>query len=198
VSGPTLLIGLSGYAGSGKDEAAAALVVGGWRRDAFADRLRAFLYALDPWVDTYPDVGMVRLAKLVDAYGWDRAKRQFPEIRRLLQRAGTEAGRKILGSQVWVDALMKDYDRENEALVVADVRFPNEADAIREAGGAMVRINRPGVGPHTDPGGWVHESDVALDHYDFDVTIENDGTVEDLHERLLSTALLINLKALTA
>ncbi|APC43303.1 hypothetical protein Joe_63 [Streptomyces phage Joe] len=198
MSGPTLLIGLSGYAGSGKDEAAAALVVGGWRRDAFADRLRAFLYALDPWVDTWPDVGVVRLSKLVDAYGWDRAKRQFPEVRRLLQRAGTEAGRKVLGAQVWVNALMNDFDAENEALVVTDVRFPNEADAIREAGGVVVRIERPGVGPHTDPGGWVHESDVALDHYDFDVTVKNDGTIEELHDRLLSVTKLIRLKNLTA
>jgi hypothetical protein len=197
VSGPTLLIGLSGYAGSGKDEAAAALVVGGWRRDAFADRLRSFLYNLDPWVTVSPDVGVARLAKLVDAYGWDRAKRTFPEIRRLLQRTGTEAGRKVLGAQVWVDALFRDFDRDNEALVVTDVRFQNEADAIRKAGGVMVRINRPGVGPATDPGGWVHESEVALDHYDFDVTVKNDGTIEELHERLLSTALLINLKALT-
>ncbi|WJN63390.1 deoxynucleoside monophosphate kinase [Streptomyces phage phiScoe55] len=198
MSGPTLLIGLSGYAGSGKDEAAAALVVGGWRRDAFADRLRTFLLALDPWVDTYPDVGVVRLAKLVDAYGWDRAKRQFPEIRRLLQRAGTEAGRKVLGANIWVDSLMKDFDRENEALVVTDVRFPNEADAIRKAGGVVVRINRPGVGPKEDPGGWVHESEVALDHYDFDVTVNNNGTIEELHHHLLGTVALINLKSLTA
>ncbi|WLW38536.1 deoxynucleoside monophosphate kinase [Streptomyces phage Vanseggelen] len=195
MSNPTLLIGLAGYAGSGKDEAAKALVAGGWRRDAFADRLRSFLLALDPWVDTFPDVGVVRLSKLVDAYGWDRAKRTFPEIRRLLQRAGTEAGRKVLGANVWVSALMQDFDPENEALVVSDVRFPNEADAIRQAGGVVVRVNRPGVGPKEDPGGWVHESEVALDHYDFDITIENDGTAEELHERLLSTALLINLKA---
>jgi hypothetical protein len=198
VSGPTLLIGLSGYAGSGKDEAAAALVVGGWRRDAFADRLRSFLYALDPWVTVSVDVGVARLSKLVDAYGWDRAKRTFPEIRRLLQRCGTEAGRQVLGAQVWVNALMNDFDPENEALVVTDVRFPNEADAIREAGGVLVRIERPGVGPHTDPGGWVHESDVALDHYDFDVTVKNDGTIEELHDRLLSVTQLIRLKTLTA
>jgi hypothetical protein len=198
VSGPTLLIGLSGYAGSGKDEAAAALVVGGWRRDAFADRLRSFLYALDPWVTVSVDVGVARLSKLVDAYGWDRAKRTFPEIRRLLQRCGTEAGRQVLGAQVWVNALMNDFDPENEALVVTDVRFPNEADAIREAGGVVVRIERPGVGPHTDPGGWVHESDVALDHYDFDVTVKNDGTIEELHDRLLSVTQLIRLKTLTA
>ncbi|QMP84513.1 deoxynucleoside monophosphate kinase [Streptomyces phage Endor1] len=197
MSGPTLLIGLSGYAGSGKDEAAKALIVGGWRRDAFADRLRQFLYNLDPWVTVSPDVGVARLAKLVDAYGWDRAKRTFPEIRRLLQRTGTEAGRKVLGAQVWVDALMRDFDAENEALVVTDVRFQNEADAIRKAGGVMVRINRPGVGPATDPGGWVHESEVALDHYDFDVTVNNNGDEIQLHEHMLSTALLINLKALT-
>lgn len=195
---PTLLIGLSGYAGAGKDEAAVALVAGGWRRDAFADRLRAFLVALDPLVSTFPDVPPTRLSLLVDAYGWDRAKRTFPEVRRLLQRAGTEAGRKVLGTQVWVDALMKDFDAENEALVVTDVRFKNEADAIREAGGVMVRIERPGVGPKEDPGGWVHESEVALDHYDFDVTVKNDGTIEELHERLLGVTKLIRLKTLTA
>jgi hypothetical protein len=172
--------------------------VGGWRRDAFADRLRSFLYALDPWVTVSVDVGVARLSKLVDAYGWDRAKRTFPEIRRLLQRCGTEAGRQVLGAQVWVNALMNDFDPENEALVVTDVRFPNEADAIREAGGVVVRIERPGVGPHTDPGGWVHESDVALDHYDFDVTVKNDGTIEELHDRLLSVTQLIRLKTLTA
>ncbi|QEQ94091.1 deoxynucleoside monophosphate kinase [Streptomyces phage Saftant] len=198
MSGPTLLIGLSGYAGAGKDEAAAALVVGGWRRDAFADRLRAFLYALDPWVNVSVDVGVARLSKLVDAYGWDRAKRTFPEVRRLLQRAGTEAGRKVLGTQVWVDALMKDFQPHDEALVVTDVRFKNEADAIREAGGVVVRIERPGVGPKEDPGGWVHESEVALDHYDFDVTVKNDGTIEELHDRLLSVTKLIRLKNLTA
>jgi hypothetical protein len=191
-------VGLSGYAGSGKDEAAKALIVGGWRRDAFADRLRQFLYNLDPWVTVSPDVGVARLAKLVDAYGWDRAKRTFPEIRRLLQRTGTEAGRKVLGAQVWVDALMREFDPVNEALVVTDCRFSNEADAIRKAGGVIVRVNRPGVGPKADPGGWVHESEVALDGYDFDVVIDNDGTVEDLHDRLLSTALLIQLKGLRA
>jgi hypothetical protein len=93
---------------------------------------------------------------------------------------------------------MQDFDPENEALVVTDVRFPNEADAIRQAGGVVVRIERPGVGPHTDPGGWVHESDVALDHYDFDVTVKNDGTIEELHARLLSVTQLIRLKTLTA
>lgn len=195
---PTLLIGLSGYAGSGKDEAAKVLVAGGWRRDAFADRLRTFLYALNPLIPGHVGAGNLRLANVVDAYGWDAAKRTFPEVRQLLQRCGTEAGRAVLGSEVWVDALMREFDPANEALVVTDVRFPNEADAIRKAGGVLVRIERPGVGPNTAPDGSVHQSDVALDGYDFDVTVQNDGDVIDLHERLLSTALLINLKALTA
>ncbi|AWY07629.1 deoxynucleoside monophosphate kinase [Streptomyces phage Yosif] len=194
MSNPTLLIGLSGYAGSGKDEAAASLVAGGWRRDAFADRLRRCLYALNPFIPTYPDVGLVRLANLVDAYGWDRAKREFPEIRSLLQRYGTEAGREILGENIWVDALFADFEPEAEALVITDVRFPNEAQRVSEAGGVMVRINRPGVGPATAPDGSVHKSDVALDDWDFDAVVDNDGTIEDLHAKLVGVMQLIHLK----
>ncbi|WJN63315.1 deoxynucleoside monophosphate kinase [Streptomyces phage phiScoe54] len=198
MSNPTLLIGLSGYAGSGKDEAAKTLVAGGWRRDAFADRLRDFLYELNPLIPGHVGAGNLRLANVVDAYGWDAAKRTFPEIRQLLQRCGTEAGRKVLGSNVWVDALMKDFDADNEALVVTDVRFENEANRIRRAGGVVVRIERPGVGPNTAPDGSIHLSDIALDGYTFDSVIVNNGTVEDLHRRMLGVMQLIRLKALTA
>jgi dephospho-CoA kinase len=39
------LIGLSGYAGAGKDEVAKILAECEWRRASFADPLRAALYA---------------------------------------------------------------------------------------------------------------------------------------------------------
>jgi hypothetical protein len=181
-------VGLSGYARSGKDAAAEVLVCGGWRRDAFADRLKTFLLAVNPLIPAHYDTPPYRLSNLVHAHGWDRAKELFPEVRVLLQRTGTEAGRKVLGEDIWVDALFKDFRPKEEALVITDVRFPNEAQRIKDAGGVMIRIRRPGVGPAKAPSGLVHRSETALDDWPFDATIHNDGNLTDLHARLFGVA----------
>jgi hypothetical protein len=183
----TRLIGLWGFAGSGKDEAAKALVEDGWRRDAFADRMRAMLLALDPYVD--PGFFKVRLSEMLEEYdfeeqpalAWDMVKRDLncsPEVRRLLQRLGTEAGRGVLGENVWINALMNDWHVLGyPRTVVTDCRFENEARAIRDAGGLTVAILRPGVGPVNG-----HASETALAGWPFDFTVHNDRDVEHLHE----------------
>ncbi|WDS51778.1 deoxynucleoside monophosphate kinase [Streptomyces phage Triumph] len=187
-----LIIGLSGYARSGKNEAAEALVQYGWRQAAFADKLREFLYALDPLIPGHYGAGNLRLRRLVDATGWDYAKVTYPEVRALLQRAGTEAGRKVLGENVWVDALFREF-ADAPALVLTDVRFPNEARAVADRGGVMIRVERPGVGPAKDKWGRIHESEVALDEWTFDHTLVNDGSVRDLHLKLYGVADLVQL-----
>ncbi|GAA0946055.1 hypothetical protein [Actinocorallia libanotica] len=169
----TPLIGLSGYAGSGKDAVADALERRGWERAAFADRMREFLMLQDPSVPT-PFSSPVRLSSLVRMYGWDSAKRTFPEVRALLQRTGTEAGRGVLGEDVWVNALLGPWD--GRPLVVSDVRFPNEAQRVRDLGGVVVRVVRPGV----EPGRTAHRSETALDEWPFDAVIENSGSLGDL------------------
>ena len=185
-----LIIALSGYARSGKNEAANVLVTRGWRQVAFADKLRDFLYALNPLVPGHYGAGNLRLRTLVDRVGWDYAKTTYPEVRALLQRTGTEAGRTVLGQDVWVNALL-DQHADAPALVVTDCRFPNEADAIRKRGGILIRVNRPGVGPAKDKYGRAHISETALDDYDFDHVLMNDGSVVDLHDRLEGVANLV-------
>ncbi|AKY03740.1 deoxynucleoside monophosphate [Streptomyces phage Lannister] len=185
-----LLVGIGGYAGSGKDEAARALTNGGWRRLAFADRLRDFAYRQNPLVRTYPDVPPVRLARLVDDLGWEQAKRMFPEVRDVLVETGNTA-REILGVNVWVDAVLNRFDPERDALVIPDVRYRNEAEAIRSRGGLLIRIERPGVGPSRDILGQPHESDTALDGYPFDHTYVNDGSIEDMHAFVLAVQLAL-------
>ncbi|WP_327292480.1 deoxynucleotide monophosphate kinase family protein [Streptomyces sp. NBC_01198] len=176
-----MIIGLSGYARSGKDETAKALGEWGWRREGFADPLRAFLLAVDPLIPGAPDGGPYRLSLLVEAYGWERVKDEFPEVRALLQRTGTEAGRTILGGDVWINALFRDHE-VGEKLVIPDVRFPNEAMAIRSRGGVVLRIERLGVEPAVGEDGEVHDSETALDDWAFDGRIHNDGTIEDLRD----------------
>lgn len=178
-----MLIGLSGYARSGKDAAATFLVARGFKRIALADTLRDILYTTDPFVPSHDirnihtPVYVTRLSALVDEVGWDKAKSN-PEVRRLLQVLGTEAGRNILGEDVWVNHALGSYD--NSDVVVTDVRFRNEAEFIRSKGGLVVRIERPGVGPVND-----HSSDNGLLGYHFDTTIVNDGRLNDLRESIL-------------
>jgi hypothetical protein len=187
-----LIVGLAGYARSGKDTAAEALVQYGWTRAAFADKLREFLLALDPLIPGQWGAGNLRLRKLVDAVGWDYAKVTYPEVRALLQRTGTDAGRKVLGADVWIDALFRGH-ADAPALVVTDVRVPTAARAVVERGGVMLRVERPGVGPARDKVGRVHESETALDDWSYDHVLDNDGTVQDLHRKLHGVAGLVQL-----
>lgn len=171
------LVGLTGYAGVGKDEAAAGLVAAGWTRQAFADPVRSMALAIDPWV-TCPTFSYspVRLSLLVDKRGWWYAK-QEPEVRRLLQAIGTDGVRAHLGADAWVRAF--DLARDRRADTVApDVRFPNEADYIRRHGGLVIRIDRPGVGPVNG-----HASE-DIDAVGADATVVNDLSVAELQWRV--------------
>ena len=60
-----------------------------------------------------------------------------------------------------------------------DVRFPNEAKALADMNGAIVRVIRPNTNAVND-----HESEVAMDRYDFDATILNNGTLDDLNSQV--------------
>lgn len=167
------VVGLTGYATAGKDEAARGLT--GWTRVSLADPVRAAALALDPLVD---DSGH-RLSELVDCVGWDAAKRS-PEVRRLLQRLGTEAGREIHGGDCWTkiaERKAREVLAAGGSVVFTDIRFPEEAAMVRRLGGKVVRITREGVGPVN-----AHVSDNQT--IDADETVRNDGTVMDLHEAI--------------
>ena len=128
--------------------------------------------------------------------------------RKLLQLLGTEAGRHIIHPNIWVNALFADYvcddcgqqecptDEEDTGQmihrsfpdwIITDVRFPNEAQAIKDRGGILIRINRP---QYLDNGLVIrkdeHLSETALDDYDeFDYVINNDtNSVQDLVDKV--------------
>lgn len=180
------IIGLSGYARSGKDEAAKVLVEEfGFTRVAFADKLRDVLYALNPYLgykdlsgQGYTDKRHYYVQDAIDEYGWDGYKESAwgPEIRRLLQRLGTEAGRQTLWDSIWVDAALTGHS-EDAKLVVTDCRFPNEAQAIKDRGGEIWRIKRTGIGPANS-----HASETSLDDWPWDQMISNNGTIDQFHE----------------
>lgn len=85
--------------------------------------------------------------------------------REFLQCFGTEVGRNI-DNNLWVTALMHTYEDTN-CWIVPDVRFPNEAAAIRKAGGVLWKIEREGSGAGN------HISEKLIDDLKVDIVIEN-------------------------
>lgn len=186
-----MLIGLIGKKRSGKDSFAATLVEDhGYKRVAFADPLRDALLRLDPYVDAVVldngELQPYRLSEVIRTLGWERAKDEVPEVRRLLQAFGTDAIRTI-DADFWVRAGADVIGAERlspdpKPVVVTDVRFPNEAEAIRSRGGILVRIDRPGF----DGDG--HATETALDDYVPDVIVTNDGTLAQLGDSARAVA----------
>jgi hypothetical protein len=165
-----MIIGLTGYAQSGKDTVAKVLVDHyGFKRVAFADPIRKLLYEMNPAVKD----GDYRLQGVVDAYGWDVAKTAFPEVRRLLQDLGVGA-RKVFGEDFWVNRSLASI-LENEKTVITDVRFINEAEMVKHQAGQVWRIKRMGVNAVNG-----HISEQELDGYKVDQIFANNGTLENL------------------
>jgi hypothetical protein len=177
-----MIIGLSGYAQSGKDTVAELLCLNyGFKRISFALPMRDAIYTLNPYVE-----GGNRVVDLVDEYGWDVAKAN-PEVRRLLQVFGTEVGRNLFGENFWIDQAFKRAE-EYERVVFSDVRFPNEAQAIQQRGGDVWRINRHNHAPVN-----THKSEHAMDMFMFKHVLYNDGTLDDLSDEVFMLAKELSL-----
>lgn len=175
---PPAMVALCGYAGAGKDSAALALVKAGWRRVAFGDALRDFALAADP-IAAVVASAPVRLSALVADLGWESAKRTHPEVRAVLQRIGTDAARTVLGEDVWARAALAGVGA-NERVVITDLRARSDAAALVARGAVIVRVVRPGVGPVNG-----HPGEVELDDHPFDHVIVNEGSLTDLHAKVV-------------
>jgi ABC-type oligopeptide transport system ATPase subunit len=128
--------------------------------------------------------------KLYMSPEWGMTYREF------LQKLGTEAMREGLHTNVWVNALFADYvpnwKFEGEGIeiddvslikeypnwIITDMRFPNEMEAVVEKGGITIRVVRPGTVTGE------HPSEIALDGHTMHYEIINDGTIEDLVEKV--------------
>ena len=173
-----MIIGLCGYAQSGKDTVAEYLIEHyGYRRVAFADQLRLALYNLNPLV-TVGDMMGVPLQTAVDGLGWESVKVGSPDVRRLLQRMGTEVGRQMWGEDFWVNQAMKNVTKFDK-VVFTDVRYPNEYRSIKQREGTVWRVERPGVGAVNN-----HASETAMDSIRVDGILTNNSTKDDLYETI--------------
>jgi len=182
------LIGLVGRKGSGKDTAAKGLLKDPrWVRVALADPLREVVKTM---------------FQLSDAHCDDHELKEQPgplgvSYRRGMQAVGTELVRdqlqKVLpeiGSEgFWIQHMRRTVERhwqEGKRVVITDVRFEDEADAIIELGGLLVFVDRPGV-DRSDG----HSSETGVDAIvakyrapDMLLRLENSSTVASLQGQL--------------
>lgn len=95
--------------------------------------------------------------------------------RHLLQTLGTDWGRKLIKPSIWVEIAAAKVYRTDGPVVIDDVRFPDEADAIESMGGQVWRIHRP-----DSPVSTSHPSEGLLEGRKFAADISNSGTIGDL------------------
>lgn len=120
------------------------------------------------------------IKKLIDAGTLKYHKPGKMSAREFLQFFGTDVCRKIY-EDVWQARLMNDIAREGSLLaVVDDCRFPNEVQAIQNAGGHVIKLTRNN---HKD----AHTSECALDmHEGFDAIIDNQNmTIHDTNIEII-------------
>lgn len=199
------LIAISGYKGSGKDTVGKMLqylfcegfsimeenrelddrsIEDYLDRDNFNDiseyEIKKFA---DPLKRFVADILNVSVEKLEDrefkeselGEEWHYYKNQNINVRGLMIEIG-HGLRVSLHENIWINALFSKYSNKSK-WIITDLRYHNELNTIKEKGGITIRVNRKGTKPAL--------TDTFLDDYkNWDFIIENDGTIEDLFNKI--------------
>ncbi len=155
----------------------ASLILGG-TRVSFADPLRAMIRIMMIEAGIHPDRAerYLTIAKEVPIFELSGRSARY-----LLRTLGTEWGRDLIDVGVWTGIAMGKAERAHGLVVIDDLRFPQERDAIIRAQGEVWRIERPGHEAKPE-----HLSDGAMEgsEWGWDRVIVNDGTMEELGAQL--------------
>lgn len=172
-----MIIGLGYKARSGKDTIADYLELEYWFfRTAFACKLKKAARV----IFGFSEEQLYGPEKEAEDPFWQNTPRN------ILQIMGTECMRHGYREDIWIKAVERFIEPPSpDEWVITDVRFPNEASAIKSWGGYLVRVDRP-PGEHYDAvKTQKHASETSMDAYtDWDYVIKNDGTLKDLETKV--------------
>jgi hypothetical protein len=178
------IIGITGKAGSGKDTLAAMI----------AEEIKRRKFGIVPQIYSLATPMKVAVDSMLDfadpddsGKNWFARENKEHDIRWLgvsprvlLQTLGTEWGRNTLGQSFWIkiaQAYMSAFS-DVSVFIVPDIRFDNEAGWVRDSG-QLIHIYRIGVDPVGLEG---HESEAGVKYEIGDLTVGNDGQLEELKE----------------
>lgn len=125
---------------------------------------------------------------LEEIYTHEGKAKFIPELNQTVGKLHQTIGdlMKQINPNIWVYPVSRKFN-SNLFIVISDVRFLSEANAIKEAGGIIIKIERndkhdPLTSTGRDP---KHNSETSLNHYEgFSTILHNDGTLEELKLKL--------------
>lgn len=104
--------------------------------------------------------------------------------REMAQKVGNESSRKIFGEDFWmrhVNKYLETIPNYLDGIVLADIRYANEAAWVKDNGGVMIFVNR---GDRPIASNESHEAERGLDSGLANIVIENNGTIDALYEKV--------------
>lgn len=210
-----MIIGISGFIGSGKDTVADYLIrFKGFQRMSYAGPLKDAVAAIFNW-DRDLLEGSTKYSRewrdQVDPWWAERLNIRHLTPRWVLQQWGTEVGRRAFHDDIWIASIENKLRDTKNDIVISDCRFPNELKSVKRAGGITIRVSR---GPNPE---WydcavefnkgfygpkykeslktleslnVHASEYSSVGLEYDYYLDNNGTIDELHKNIDS---IINL-----
>ena len=180
-----MLVIFVGKIGSGKTAATNILKKYQFEEETFAEPIKQFLLNIG---FKYEEIYGSQEEKLKTNTFWNVSGREF------MQKFATDIMRNQLktvipqidlgGSTVWVRAMEKKIiDNPNKNIVIGDGRFLDEIMLVKKYGGVVIKINRPNIDERYNSS---HESESYFDSINADFVIENNGTFEDLENKIVS------------
>jgi len=172
------LIGLVGRKSVGKDTAAMVLTQQGYQIAKFAGGLKAMIAGYLAYIGVPEDA----IKAIIEDYRVKETPSGYfggKTPRYVMQTLGTEWGRDLIAPQLWVQSCLWHCESLGKA-VITDVRFPNEVAAVKEQGGTVIRIVRNASRVDN------HASENFIDSLAVDHEISNNGTIDELHQKLLT------------
>lgn len=209
------IIGVCGLIGSGKDTIADYLCTfHGFKRVSFAASLKGAVAAVFGW-DPVMLEGSTKMSRewreQKDVWWTERLGMDITP-RRVLQYWGTDVLRNHFHTDIWVASVENKLRQSKDNIVITDCRFANEVNAIKGAGGTTLRVIRGDQPEWYDAavsynkGEWgnvpwslskaqldrnhVHASEYSSVGLNYDYYIDNNGTIDDLHQKIKS---IVNL-----
>lgn len=206
-----MILGVTGFIGSGKDTVADYLCTfHGFKRVSFAASLKDAVSSVFGW-DRELLEGSTKSSRewreQKDEW-WSNRLQMEVTPRWVLQYWGTDVLRNHFHTDIWVASVENKLRQSKDNIVITDCRFSNEVSAIKNVGGTTMRISR---GPKPEwydsavsynKGEWgnmtwsiskerlirlgVHASEYSSVGLDYDHYIENDGTIDELHQQIRS------------